>query len=113
MSYGIAMKLNQPILGSNKDIFFLHKTFFEQNTFDYTSDKSLWYTFATKDEAKLWFEQWYEARKQLNMMLPSYGAFSVLEIPGSNAGPVPDTLSNEQGGNLVGGGPAPVYKPKF
>lgn len=113
MSYGISLKLNQPILGSNKDVFFLHKVFFEQQTFDYSSDKSLFYSFGTKDEAQAWFEDWYQQRKSLGMVLPSYAAFTVMEIPGTNTQPLPNTLPVEQGGNLIGGGPSENTTPKF
>lgn len=113
MSFGISLKLNQPVLGSTKNIFFLHKVFFEQQTFEYTNDKSLFYSFDTRDIAQAWFDSWYQYRKGANMVLPSYAAFSVMEIPGTNTQPLLNTLPVEQGGNLIGGGPSENTKPKF
>lgn len=81
---GAGLKLMKPVT------IFLHKCWFEDQTFMYTSDISLYYSFYSVEEARIWFLSWYEGQVKAGKYLPDKKYFEIVEIPGSKALPTGD-----------------------
>jgi len=79
--YGITVEIGGGSTVSRSVTIFLHKCYLEEQTFMYTGDVNLYYSFLTAEEARIWFLSWYEGRKQAKKYLPEKKYFRIDQIP--------------------------------
>lgn len=79
--YGITVEIGGGSVVSKSVTIFLHECWLEEQTFMYTGNVSLYYSFFTVEEARIWFLSWYEGRKEMKRYLPEKKYFRISEIP--------------------------------